>query len=248
MKLQTCKKILILYLFIMFSQILNAQNVLRIQYHCLFRNVEEATFPYSETRVLEINDSTSAFFWIDPLEDGIPFLNESLPYRIYKNYPKQNEITFIGGISNLNFYYTEKMPEFDWSLQDGDSTICNYVCHKALTLFRGRTWKVWYTEELPYDDGPWKLKGLPGLILKAEDANGDFSFTAIGIKKCENMSIKMSLKGFCKTSRKNYQEDVTEYRRDPEAFFNATHNVKIHRIYKDGQHKPAPKTPCFLEH
>ncbi len=250
MKSRACKNlgaILALYLFLS-SQVLNAQNILRIQYNCLFRSVEESALPDSETRILEINDSTSAFFWIDPSTDDIPLHCETLPYQIYKHLPHQDEITFIGGISDLGFYYIEKFPKYDWILQDEDSTICNYICHKAQTTYHGRTWIVWYTEELPYDDGPWKLSGLPGLILKADDLKGDFSFTAIGIKKNQNTEIKMRLKGLCKTTRKNFQEDMTEYRRDPNTFFNATHNVKAHRIYRDGQQKPSPQTPCFMEY
>ena len=236
-------------LYILFSSpVLNAQNFLRIQYNCLFRNVEEATFPYSETRILEISDSSSAFFWIDPSTDGIPLSYDSFPRRIYKNYPEKEDITFLGGISDLNFYYTEKMPEFEWKLQDKDSTICGYVCHKAQSTYRGRTWTAWYTEELPYDNGPWKLCGLPGLILKAEDKKGDFAFTCIGIKQCKKKEFNMSLKGFRKTTRKKFQEDMLEYWRDSEAYFNATHNVKSHRIYVEDQQKPMPKTPCFLEY
>ena len=35
----------------------------------------------------------------------------------------------------------------------------------ATTHFRGREWKVWFSEEIPLSLGPWKLGGLPGLIL-----------------------------------------------------------------------------------
>ena len=72
---------------------------------------------------------------------------------------------------------------FDWQLMEGDTLVCEYPCKKAQTRFRGRTWTVWYTLDLPYSDGPWKLCGLPGLILYAQDNEGKFIFNCIGIEK-----------------------------------------------------------------
>ena len=78
---------------------------------------------------------------------------------------------------------------FSWQLQDGDSIVCSYPCHKATATFRGRTWTVWYTLDLPYSDGPWKLSGLPGLILHARDNEGKLIFNCIGIEKGDGHSF-----------------------------------------------------------
>ncbi|WP_181898807.1 GLPGLI family protein [Chryseobacterium indoltheticum] len=43
----------------------------------------------------------------------------------------------------------------------------------------------WFAPEIPIQDGPHEFCGLPGLIVKAEDAKGDHSFTLIGTKKTE---------------------------------------------------------------
>lgn len=118
------------------------------------------------------------------------------PFTVQKDYPEKgiqrcyNYLMFEGFKSNKpkvnpNIYYDEPIPHIDWELEEGDTVICDYACQRASALFRGRTWKVWYAPGLPYQDGPWKLQGLPGLILKAEDVSGDFHFEAVEIKRPE---------------------------------------------------------------
>ena len=55
----------------------------------------------------------------------------------------------------------------EWTLCEDTTSILGMECKKATTNFRGRYWEVWYTEEIPISQGPWKLCGLPGMILKA---------------------------------------------------------------------------------
>ena len=57
----------------------------------------------------------------------------------------------------------------DWKLQPETKNIGNFKAHKATTKFRGRKYTAWYTLEVPLPYGPWKLQGLPGLILEAYD-------------------------------------------------------------------------------
>ena len=64
-----------------------------------------------------------------------------------------------------------------------DTIIIGYPCHKAVCKFRGRTWTAWYSLDLPFDNGPWKLGGLPGLILAASESRHEFSFVATGIEQ-----------------------------------------------------------------
>jgi GLPGLI family protein len=102
--------------------------------------------------------------------------------EVYKNMPNKGLVTAMhwpywittqDSINNL----------FDWQLVEGDSIVCGYPCHKAQTTFRGRAWTAWYTLDLPYNDGPWKLCGLPGLILHAQDSTRQFIFDCTSIVK-----------------------------------------------------------------
>ena len=62
----------------------------------------------------------------------------------------------------------EPTPDIAWTLCDDTLTVSGYLCQQAMATFRGLEWHVWYTEEIPSSAGPWRLRGLPGLIVKAE--------------------------------------------------------------------------------
>jgi len=68
-----------------------------------------------------------------------------------------------------------------WEIADETKTILGYECTKAETDFRGRKWIAWFTPDIPLQEGPWKLCGLPGLILEANDADNDYIFEACGL-------------------------------------------------------------------
>ncbi|MEG1586764.1 MAG: GLPGLI family protein [Bacteroidales bacterium] len=72
--------------------------------------------------------------------------------------------------------YYELTPKMDWILLNDVDTVAGYSCKTALTHFRGRVWKVWYAQEIPIMTGPWKLCGLPGVILRAIDEEKTYSF------------------------------------------------------------------------
>lgn len=79
------------------------------------------------------------------------------------------------------FFYIEPFPT-DWEIGEGTKEIAGYACQAAHLNFAGREWKVWYTEEIPLPYGPWKLVGLPGLVLAAEDASGEVLFELAEIR------------------------------------------------------------------
>ena len=70
-----------------------------------------------------------------------------------------------------------------WTLSDDTLTVGGYLCKTATCQLHGRKWTVRYSEDIPTSAGPWKLCGLPGLILKAE-ADGDIHrFTLASLER-----------------------------------------------------------------
>ena len=79
-------------------------------------------------------------------------------------------------------YVKEEIPKIQWEIMNETKKIGNIVCHKAKGYFRGREYTAWFTNSIPLAFGPWKLQGLPGLILEAYDTNKEVYFYFKSIK------------------------------------------------------------------
>lgn len=76
----------------------------------------------------------------------------------------------------------EEFTPLDWQLIDSTQKVGNYICQLASTFCYGRTFYAWYTSEIPSDKAPWKLGGLPGLVLYAYDSDQKCSWKATNIE------------------------------------------------------------------
>jgi GLPGLI family protein len=75
-------------------------------------------------------------------------------------------------------FVKDKARIISWELLNETKKIISFNCQKARGNFRGRTYTVWFTNDIPVCLGPWKLNGLPGLILEATDSLNQFQFFA----------------------------------------------------------------------
>ena len=82
---------------------------------------------------------------------------------------------------SLAHIYEEEVPALEWEMTGEHGTVVSFDCQKAECDFRGRRWEAWFTPEIPVSEGPWKLKGLPGLILYARDTTGQYSFETVSV-------------------------------------------------------------------
>lgn len=145
---------------------------------------------------------------------------------IFKNYP-EGRLTHTEKICMDWFRYEEDIPSLEWELTDSTTNVLGYECHSAVCNFRGREWTVYYTEEIPLMEGPWKLQGLPGLIMKASDKNGCYEFECIGIKSKADRPITIYKVPYNKTSRANYYDAKHRYDINPYAYYEAGGNGHI---------------------
>lgn len=141
--------------------------------------IEEVHENDNETNIKMI-DSTSVQLTVDKIKNRI--LEKKKPV-----------------FSKRMYVIEESIPKIQWTLAKGTKKINEFLCKKALTTFRGRNYEVWYCPELPFNYGPWKLSGLPGLILEAKDDRNQVVFNVKRIVTPYHIELPNILKGNTKT-------------------------------------------------
>ncbi|MDE6796339.1 MAG: GLPGLI family protein [Muribaculaceae bacterium] len=101
---------------------------------------------------------------------------------IFRSLPK-NEMTVYDKVGMLEQgCYTEPLGEIEWEIGDSTKNVLGYECVMAKTNYHGRDWTAWFAPDIPISEGPWKLTGLPGLILEATESTGQHGFIATGLE------------------------------------------------------------------
>lgn len=134
-----------------------------------------------------------------------------------------------GGDAEL-IAYEEPLPQIDWDVSETESRlISRYACRSAEGTFGGRKWKVWFTTDIPLAYGPWKLAGLPGIILEAAESTGSYRFECIRIstypkpiKQYDSRCREMQKTAWRKLERRVYQAPIEQLGK----------NGKVQYVYK----------------
>jgi GLPGLI family protein len=139
--------------------------------------------------------------------------------QIFCKIPDQKHTIVFDNVYGFQCYYIDTLNSFQWKIMSDTITILGYVCQKATANFRGRNWIAWFTTALPYDNGPLKFGGLPGLILKLEDIKNNFNFIATTIQKPkETPIIIIDKKGYSKFKRNEIRDMHKKADEDPIGF------------------------------
>lgn len=155
--------------------------------------------------------------------------------RIYKNYPRKGQLRQIKTLGET-FYYDEPLEKPQWKIMTEKKQIEGYTCEQATCSFRGRNWTAWYTTAIPISDGPWKLWGLPGLILEAYETENCFHFTFRGIEKINKESpLQLTKRDWIRTNQKQIKELEALRQSDFRAYIRQVFGTEFTVIGKDGK-------------
>lgn len=117
---------------------------------------------YAEKDSLNKIRKTRSFIW----EEILPALTRKRNSNVNTSYVLLND-----------FFKLETKDEIVWKLFPETKKSTNYTLQKATTTFGGRNWTAWFNSEVNLNEGPYKFRGLPGLIFEIYDDRNNFKFS-----------------------------------------------------------------------
>lgn len=215
------KKIIIVFCFLALT--LNAQKntITKINYS-MSLNLDKKV-----TNNSELFFSNSSSYYIEGVYDydsgNDEIKNEETKKgfkKIYHNNLKKDSIFMKDKLGDNIVIVSEKTSKINWQIEyDKKGVILGFNCLRAKGKFRGRIYTVWFTPDIPVSFGPWKLQGLPGLILEANDYLNQVQFIAqkleytssnIDYLKDKNLFKKLTLKEYVSEIDKDIKKKVEQ--------------------------------------
>lgn len=192
---------------------------------------EHSTYFYNATNramLQEIRNLHAEASFLDAFSIADQYPAQSRhPLEVFCDYPQKGQYTYETEYLKP-LIYTDALPDIQWQLTDSTRQVCGYTCQQARGRVAGREWVVWFTADIPHSSGPWLLRGLPGLILEAEDTDRYFHFIAreMGdLEKPEPMYL-ISENEAISCTREQYREYRDLNRKDPNAYVYLLYGIK----------------------
>lgn len=129
-----------------------------------------------------------------------------------KTYP-DFEISQFESVGGVNYKVADDR-KIKWKIEPETMKIGEFSAQKATTEMYGRKWIAWFANELPFQEGPYKFYGLPGLIVKLEDSSNSHIMELKGVKTLpKDFELKSALEKntFTKTVEMEYPKYKKAY-------------------------------------
>jgi GLPGLI family protein len=183
------------------------QALTKVNYN--FTHIQDTTQkerPYTENMLLLVGKNASVYTSYDKIKQNLRLkqqLEEQLKNQAGNNnfsinldnrggkptsstdyfyFAKENKFFTKERVFN-NYIVEEPTTKINWKITKDTISFSGIHCQKATAYFKGRNWIAWYATALPFQSGPWKLNGLPGLIIEAYDDTKTVSFQFAGMEK-----------------------------------------------------------------
>lgn len=142
---------------------------------------------YANEQILYGNSSSSVYVTTPMVKKGSPepYTVDGTEYTLNPGTIRLNQSLYFQTVNDNNIYGVLSLNENDrfvvidstvvmnWKLIDDVKIISGVKCKGATLSFRGRKYTAYYNENIPVNVGPYKFRGLPGMIFLLETSLGD---------------------------------------------------------------------------
>lgn len=248
-------------------------SVLEVHYKASYKQAVSDSTLKEDEKALLIGERQSLFYSIrqrqtDAISDSLARVNASVmeivnmaksgrvprggeDYEVMTNYPREGQLTLVTQVLKDWYGVEEPMDQMEWQLVEGDTVVATYACQKAQTTWRGRQWTAWYALDLPFSCGPWKLCGLPGLILSAHDDSGVYSFDCYEVLNGKGEALALTHNKYVKATQKDMQRLRAKALKDPTDMLRQQYGASVTIFTVDDNGNKTNKwigyEPSFME-
>ena len=113
------------------------------------------------------------------LQDNTIDLRSDSLFTVYKDHSSNSLLFEFSDLNQRPHYFADTLFPMEWTTTEEHKMIGGIPCLKAVTRFKGRGYTAWYAPTITIAEGPWKLGGLPGLILEAYDDDDNWHMTFV---------------------------------------------------------------------
>ncbi len=206
--------------FLIFAQFHLAQNKRFIYEYKSIKDSTKQADVSTEEFYLDTNNSGSVFysyysFKKDSISTEQGYRAANLSDKVLKTYP--DFITSLFKMIDTDMFQSPDDRKLDWQILPETIQIETWKAQKATTNFAGRRWIAWFSTEIPINDGPYKFRGLPGLIIKIEDESRSHIYMLKSIININSKDINILQYGSkaIRVSREDFAKAFKSYRKDP---------------------------------
>ncbi len=205
----TMKKYLIIWCCIMHTAAM-AQQTTMYTYEGKFNSSFGRGDNYREFRgTLIVSGDRSLFTMketgvhLPPVQANNLELRPDSMFTVFKDIESNSLLFEFSDMNQRTHLFADTLFPMDWKTSEEQRSIGGISCLKAVTQFKGRRYTAWYAPSITVPDGPWKLGGLPGLILEAYDDEDNWHMTYVGKQEVHDFdqdhflsAIKNGIEGF----------------------------------------------------
>lgn len=231
----------LLLLMVLFCISLSAQTH-RFIYDVVYRPDSTSSVVRKANYYLDINPDETfyyerPFFVSDSIEkaSGLKTFNGKVNDLLSKKLKTKQYVLY--SVQSFDIYQLKDEPKIIWKIEKETKNSSSVLLQKATARFGGRNWIAWFAKDFPFQEGPYKFHGLPGMIVEIYDDKENYHFS---LNKSENFA-ETQLISFYKNAKargveipySKYKSMLLSYYQDPIKFINSG-QIEIDENHKLG--------------